>query len=426
VKHSPIARGRPTLVRMTSATYREVFAEPRFRALFAARTVWTVAGQLQIVTLTVLVYRDTGSPLLAALAFGVGFLPQAFGGLLLGAVADRVPPRGLILGGYLLEAGVAATLALLHPPVGWALALVAVVGILAPVGNGASGRLVAGTLTGDAYVLGRAAISMSSSGAQLLGLAAGGLAVGALGPQRALLVAAAGHLLAAVVFRLGPAPGAPAEPASAVRVRLRPRGIGDAAGRAVRESWTGAVRLLADPPVRRLLLAQWLPPAFSTGGEALLVPYASARGWSAGSAGVLLAALPLGMLAGDALIGRLMAPAARERATPLLIALLGAPLPLLAARPALPVAVALLAVAGFGLAYLLGLQRPFLDAVPPGGHGQAFTLLSTGMMTLQGVGPLLMGLAAEAAGPAPVIAAAGGAILVVALLVWRSAPRPTG
>ncbi|MGK5672349.1 MFS transporter [Micromonospora sp. URMC 106] len=383
------------------ATFREVFAEPRFRAVFLARTVWMAASTVQIATLSVMVYRDTGSSLLGALAFGAGFLPQALGGIFLGAVADRVRPHRLILGGYLLEAVIAATLALVHPPVGWALALVAAVGVAAPLCNGATGRLIADTLTGDAYVLGRAAVSMSSSGAQLVGLAAGGLVVGALGPQRAFLAACAGHLLAALVFRLRPARAASPAPPS----------------RPIRDGWAGASRLIADRAVRRLLLAQWLPPAFSTGSEALLVPYASTRGWPPGAAGVLLAAMPLGMLIGDAVMSRLVRPAVRERTVPLLIALLGAPLPVLVARPPLPVALVLLAISGSGLAYLVGLQRPFLDAVPPDARGQAFTLLSTGMMTLQGIGPLVMGLGAEALGPAPAIALAGAAIVLIGLML---------
>jgi predicted MFS family arabinose efflux permease len=133
--------------------------------------------------------------------------------------------------------------------------------------------------------------------------------------------------------------------------------------------------------------------------------------------------MPSGMLIGDAVMSRLVRPEVRERTVPLLIALLGAPLPVLVARPPLPVALVLLAAAGFGLAYLVGLQRPFLDAVPPDARGQAFTLLSTGMMTLQGIGPLVMGLGAEALGPALAIALAGAAIVLIALMLRATASR---
>lgn len=42
-------------------------------------------------------------------------------------------------------------------------------------------------------------------------------------------------------------------------------------------------------------------------------------------------------------------------------------------------------------AYGLGLQRPFLDALPQDGPGQAFGLLGSGSITLQGVGPACFG-----------------------------------
>jgi hypothetical protein len=86
------------------------------------------------------------------------------------------------------------------------------------------------------------------------------------------------------------------------------------------------------------------------------------------------------------------------------------------------VAVGLLACSGAGFAYALGLQRPFLRAVPDAARGQAFTLLSTGLMTLQGLGPVVAGAAAELAAPAVVIAAAGLATMVVAVTVVRVRP----
>ena len=49
------------------------------------------------VALTILVYRRTGSPLLASLAFALGFLPFLLGGGLLSSVVDRVRPRRLVV-----------------------------------------------------------------------------------------------------------------------------------------------------------------------------------------------------------------------------------------------------------------------------------------------------------------------------------------
>jgi MFS family permease len=439
------------------ATYREVFAEPSFRTLFAARTSAISATSLQIFALSVLVYTTTESPLLSAVAFGAGFLPQFAGGLLLGSLTDRLRPRPLIVAGYTVEAALSAVLALADLPVGIALALVAAIASVTPVFAGAAAKVIAERLTGDAYVLGRAVSSMSSSFAQLLGLAGGGVAVAALGARHALLLAAALFLLAAAVVQAflptAPAPAAPSPAAplpggpvsgrpaptgtsvhaAAVSGRPVPTGApvsggpdpggpavtesGPDGGRpnAVRDSWNGATAMLADSTIRRLLLAQWLPSALVVGAEALLIPYSADRGFAPGAGAVLMAGPAVGMLLGDLVVGRFVSPVRRERLSGPLVLLLGAPLLLLPAGPPLPVTAALLVLSGFGFAYSLGLQRAFLEAAPENRVGQLFALLSTGLMALQGVGPLLAGALAELTTPATAIACAGAATMLVAV-----------
>ena len=395
---------------MPKATYTTVLAEPAFRTMFGTRTLGIAAETLRILALSLLVYEQSRSPLLGALAFGAGFVPQAAGGLLLGAVADRIPARPLLVCGYGLEAVVALVLALGGLPVGASRVVVAAVACLTPVVTGAGGRLVATVLTGDAYVLGRSVLGMASSGAQLLGLAAGGVAVAALGPRHALLVSAGVHVVSALWARIG-------LPASA---------RAEASRGAVRASWAGSRRILGDRVVLRLLLAQWLPCAFVTGGEALLVPYASTRGFPSAWAAGLLAAMPVGMLLGDLLVGRLVAPPARERLVQALEVMLGAPQIAVAAGPPMPVVIGLLVLAGGGFSYGLGLQRAFLGAVPQDVRGQGFAVLSTGLMTLQGAGPALFGALGEWTGPAIAVACAGAATAATAALMPHRTRSPGG
>ncbi|MFB7277971.1 MFS transporter [Streptomyces hydrogenans] len=406
------------------ATYREVLAEPRFRLLFATRTVAVTADALRITTFSVLVYAATGSALLSALAFGIGFVPQMFGSLLLGSLADRLPPHALITGGYGLTCAAALLLALVRMPTVASLGVVALVALATPVFHGASSRLVAQSLQGDAYVLGRSLNNIAASGAQLFGLALGGAAVAALGPHRALAVSAVLYLGCAL--------------ATLMRLpRLRWEGFdgthGSARGGdgAVRASLRGAVMLLRARTVRRLVLAQWLPPAFVAGAEGLIVAYAGGRHFAPGWYAVLMGCLPAGMLVGDLLMGRLLRPPARERLVVPLIALMGLPLVGFAAEPGTGVSSCLLLLCGFGFAYGLGLQRPFLDALPQHGQGQAFGLLGSGSMTLQGVGPACFGAVAAGIGTSGTIALAGGAAALTAgwILTWHppasSPPAPT-
>ncbi|MGM0347043.1 MFS transporter [Streptomyces sp. Adlamb9] len=399
------------------ATYREVLAEPRFRLLFTTRTVAITADSLRITTFSVLVFTATGSALFSALAFGISFLPQLFGSLLFGSLADRLPPRALIAGGYALECAAAVLLALVRMPIAASLGVVALIALATPLFSGASSRLVARWLKGDAYVLGRSLNNMASSGAQLFGLALGGAAVAVLGAHRALAVSAALYLGCALAVRLRLPrlePGASGGTSGGAR--------GD--GGAVRASLRGAGLLLRGRTVRRLMLAQWLPSAFVAGAEGLIVAYAGGRHFAPGWYAVLMGCLPVGMLIGDLLVGRLLRPPTRERLVVPLVVLMGLPLIGFAAEPGVGVSCALLLLTGSGFAYGLGLQRPFLDALPQDGQGQAFGLLGSGNMTLQGIGPACFGSVAEGIGTGGAIALAGGAAALTAgwILSWRQAP----
>jgi hypothetical protein len=99
--------------------------------------------------------------------------------------------------------------------------------------------------------------------------------------------------------------------------------------------------------------------------------------------------------------------------------LLGAPLIAFAFRPPLEAAGVVLFVSGAGYAYTLGLQRAFLDAVPERLRGQGFGLASTGLMGGQGLLPSAIGAAATVLGPGAAMAAAGGAVVLAALIMPR-------
>ena len=408
--------GAPAQQRKT--TYREVFAQGRFRLLYCATGTVVAGHTLQIMALSVLVYHQTRSPLLGAVTFGIAFLPQLLGGTLLGSLADRARPRRLILAGYATECASALCLAVVPMPVPARLALVACVGFLTPLYLGATNRLIAdvfvpasGADSGnhDAYVLARSMMQVTASGAQLAGLAAGGVAVAALGARHSLLITASLFVLAGLLIRLR-------------LPDLDATDHQDTAGEsrsALRRSADVNKTLIASPEVRRLLLAQWLPPAFATAAESLLVPYANVRGYPAGTSGLLLACLPVGMILGDVLVGRLFTPGTRERLTPWLVLMIGSPLLAFALHPPLPVTLGLLAITGFGFSYALGVQRRFIDAVPAASRGQAFTLRSSGLMTAQGTGPAVFGALAQFSSIDMAIAFAGIATVLCVPLLRR-------
>lgn len=392
------------------ATYRAVLGVPAFLAVFTVRSLSIVAETLRVLALSVLVLSETGSPALAAFAYGAGFLPQAVGGVLLGALPDLVPPRVLMTIGYLLEAAAAATLAVAGLPAWACLLVVASVATITPAFNGSAGRVVAQVLTGEHYVLGRSLLMVSASLAQLAGLAAGAAAVGLLGPRHTLIACAAVHLVAVLVTWL------------TVPTRRMPARTGVPL---MRRGWQTTGRLLADRPLRILLLAMWLPPAMVTGAEGLLVGYAPTIGLAPSGVGLLLAAVLVGLLVGDVVMARLVRPAPRARLVAPLVALLGLPLLGFAASVGPVLACGLLLLAGCGFGYSVELQRRFVEAVPERTRGQGFALMSTGMMTAQGLGPLLFGMLSAFVPVGTAIATAG--VCAMAMAAWLATHGfPTG
>jgi predicted MFS family arabinose efflux permease len=387
------------------ATYRSVFAVGEFRVLFATLLMFVLGFEFEILGLSVLVYTQTRSAFWTAFAFSMGFAPQVLGGALFTSLADRLPPRLLISAGLFTRAAPGLVIGLWPAlPVPAMLALVAVAATATPVFTAAGSAVLPDVLDGDRYVLGRSMFSLTGSATQIIGLGIGGAILAALPAPRLLLAAGLSLLAAAVVARLG--------------LRPRPaRADGRARRGIVRATMAGNLELLADRTVRGLLLAQWLPAWFVTGAESLIVPYAGSLGLPPSSASPLLAATPAGMLLGDVVLGRFCRPAARQRLAFPLAALMGVPLLALAFRPPLPVTGAVMFACGFGFAYVLGVQQPFLDSLPDRLRGQAFGLNSTGMMTGQGLIPPVAGGLAAAFGAGPAMAVAGAVTILAALLL---------
>ncbi|MFF5215188.1 MFS transporter [Micromonospora sp. NPDC000442] len=389
------------------ATFRDVFAVAEFRVIFASYGIFIIGETVKMLALSVLVYERTGSGLLAALAYVTGFLPHALGGLFLLALADRWPARALIVGYDLVRLAMVAVLALGALSPSAMLGLVAVVALFGPVSSASRTALLPEMLHGDTYVLGRSLLTVASGGTQVAGFAVGGLLLGLVGPYGALWLTAATCGLSALLVRFG----LDHRPARAGRMGGGPR-----AG-AFRETLRVNRQLLADRRICGLLLAQWLPGSLLVGAEGVAVPYAADLGPGA-NAGILLMAGAGGMLVGDLLVGRFVVPARRERLTPWLALLLGVPMLAFLARPALLPAATLFAVATAGFAYQLGLARRFLDAVPEVRRGQAFGLVSTGMMAAQGLAAAGAGALSEVLAPGVVMAGAGAASIIATLLLW--------
>jgi MFS family permease len=397
------------------ATFGEVFAVREFRVLFGSFTLLVAGDTVKMLAFSVLVYARTGSPGLSALAYMSGFLPYVIGGIFLLSLADRVRPRRLMIVGELVRVAVCLALGFAGLPIWAMLLLVVVTGALSPVFGAARTATLPDLLPGDAFVLGRSVLTVTSAAAQIGGLAAGGAVLTVAGPGGALLITAALSATSALVLRFG-LPDRPARAAGSLPVQGVPVNP-------VRATLRVNRLLLADGRVRGLLLAAWVPVMFVAGAEAVVVPYLSQRG-APSQAGLVLAAFAVGMAAGDFVVGRFAAPALRERLSFPLALAVGVPMLGFATRPGLAWCLALAVLTGLCLAYNLGLQRRFVDGVPEDVRGQAFGLLTSGQMTTQGMGAALAGLLAEMVPAHLAIALTGvGGVLGALTLVRHLRPE---
>ncbi|MER5353685.1 MFS transporter [Kitasatospora sp. NPDC002551] len=385
-------------------TYRELFRRREFTALFLYSAAQTAAQTVAGLALGVLVFRRTGSPLLASLAMFGPALAHLLGAVTVLSAADRLPPRAALTGlGLLLAAGTGVQ-ALPGLPVAALFPVLLAFGVAGAAGGGVRYGLLHELLSQDGYLVGRSALNLAAGLVQIGAFAVGGALVAALAPSGALLTAAALHLLAAGTARAG----------------LRPRPPRAAGRPSVGGTWRVNARLWSSAPRRYVYLALWVPNGLIVGVEALYVPYRPE------AAGLLFAVGALGMLVGDVLAGRFLPARWRERLAVPLCALLAAPYLGFALEPALPQAAALVAVATVGYAAGLLLQERLVALTPPELSGQALGLHGSGMVALQGAGAAAAGALAEATSATTAMAGTAAASLAVTALLAPGLRRSRG
>lgn len=394
--------------------YGAVFAVREFRAVFAAHLLSLLGVVVSELALTVLVYDLTGSPLLSALTFALGMLPYLVGGTLFAGIADRYPARRVLVTCDLICAGCVAVMVLPGTPVAGLLVLRCLVAAVAPVFTGTRMAALTDILgEGELFVLGRSLLRIVSQSALLAGFGVGGLLLAVVSPRGAITITVATFLCSAALLRLG--------------TRDRPaRTGGGPGGTLLKESLSGARLVLGHRRIRALMLLFWLPPVFVVAPEALAAPYADEIGVGSTALGLLMCAMPVGSIAAELYAGAGLGPRARSLIVLPLAAAGLLPLVLYGFRPGVALAAVALVLAGAGSAYVIGLDQWFVEAVPDELRGRAMTLLTAGLMTLQGVGMALAGLAAEFFPVHQVVAGAGvlGTLCLLPLVaeVRRTAP----
>jgi MFS family permease len=386
-----------------------VFAVPEFRALWLAQLLSVIGDQFARVALTVLVFDETRSALLAAITFVVSVVPTFIGGITLAWLADRYPRRSVMIVCDLIRCALVLLMAVPGVPLAGLVALLFVVTLAGAPFTSARAAIYPDVLDGEKYVLGIAIGLTTLQFAQVVGFAAGGTIAGYFGTRTSLVIDAATFALSGLIVQAWVRP----RPAPAPVARDgRPGGLaGVLAG----------IRLVfANRMLRITMLFGWLA-AFYNAPEGVITPLARDLGGGTLAVGVILAAQALGETSGVLAFSRFVPPSARLRYMGPLAVATSAVLILFAWRPNLLYSLIILFVSGMCASYQLAANSGFVSAAPQEQRSQAFGLAQGGISLGQGIVMIAAGAAADSHSPARVIAVCGaiGAVLALVLaLSW--------
>ncbi|MEU6024971.1 MFS transporter [Micromonospora sp. NPDC048871] len=395
------------------ATFREVFAQGEYRAVFLASTLTWIGDYVAKAAVTLLVYRETDSVALSAAAFAVSYLPWLIGGPLLATIAERHRYRQIMVVCDLIRMALMLLIAIPGIPVPLILALLFATTLANPPSQAARSALMPLILPGDRLVVGISVNASVGQAAQVVGYLLGA-AVATVNTTAALVMNATAFAISAALVRFGVRDRAPAMPSTHRRHLLR-------------ETADGFQLVFRTPVLRAIAILVFGAMLCSIVPEGLAAAWANERADGGMHAGVaqalIMASSPVGFILGGLLMGRAVAPARRiALLRPLAVI---APLVLV---PALldppPAVVALLAAAcGFAVAGILPVANSlFVQALPHGYRARAFGVMATGVQVIQGAAVLATGLLAEHY-PIPIVVglwSAAGVVLMA--LVARSWP----
>ncbi|MFG1653611.1 MFS transporter [Micromonospora sp. NPDC049275] len=394
------------------ATFREVFAQREYRAVFTAGTLSWVGDYVAKAAVTLLVYQETSSVALSATAFAVSYLPWLLGGPLLAALAERHPYRRVMVTCDVIRMALMLLIAIPNLPVPAVLVLLFATTLANPPSQAAKSALMPQILAGDRLVVGLSLNASIGQAAQVVGYLLG-TGVASINPSAALLFNAATFGFSALLVRLG--------------VRHRPAAMTSAdRSHLLRETGQGFQIVFGTPVLRAIAVLVYSAMLFSIVPEGLAAAWANEGTKGSMDAGtaqaVIMAANPVGFILGGLLVSRIFGPARRlALMRPLAVF---SPLVLV---PALfdppPLVVALLAaLCGFAVAGMTPMANGlFIRALPNGFRARAYGVMATGVQVIQGLAVLVTGLLAERFSIPVVVgvwSAAGVLLMTVTALRW--------
>lgn len=402
VADAPVTRLPPMLRALRHRNYR---------LFFAGQLISLTGTWMQSVALGWLVLRLTNSPALLGLVAAASSLPVLLLSLNAGALVDQVSKHRLLLATQvvaMLFTAVLAGLTLAGVVQVWhVLALAALLGVVnafdAPARQSFTVEMV-----GREDLLNAIALNASIfNAARTLGPALAGVIVVLIGEGPAFALNAASYLFVIAGLLLMRLP--PYRPASGRR------------GGQLRE---GLAYIAGEPRVRALLLQAAAISLFCF-VQIPLLPYFARDifGAGAGGLGALSAASGLGALTAALMLAQLGDRVPRGRL--LVGAALAYPAVLIAftATRSLPVALVLLALAGWAGVTTMALTNTLIQSIVPDGlRGRVMSVFTLLLMGASPMGGMAAGVIAELVGSVPLVVAASALIgwAIVGWGAWRA------
>jgi MFS family permease len=374
---------------------RDVLRLPAFAVLFGAELQSIAGDQLARVALSVLVFARTGSAVATAATYAATLLPAVVGGALISRIGDRLPRRGVMITVDAFRALCFAAMAIPGVPLGAVIGLVVLSVAAGPVFTAAEVSDLSTRLTTEQFRLGTAARVMSNQGAQVIGFAAGGAIVAAVGPRLSLLVNAATFAVSVIAISwLAARPDGGARRADTGAPATARRDAAPFAG------------LWRTTRIRRLL-ALCCAVGFFVAPEGLAVPFAAAVRAPTYAIGVLLGAAALGAAVGAGAISTFVPAGRRESVAYGMAVLAGLPLIVTAVTGVWQIVACAWFASGFLVAYMVEVTSALVQAIPERHRAHYVGVAGAYLIGSQGVGLLVFGAVAAASTPAGAIAIAG-------------------
>ncbi|MFI5936949.1 MFS transporter [Actinoplanes sp. NPDC051494] len=369
-----------------NGSYRDLFAVREYRAMYFSLLVNWVGDYLARAAIIVLVYQRTESVTLSAASFAISYLPWIVGGPVLAAVAERYPYRRVLIVADLARAVPIALIALPGIPVPVILVLLFLTMLGAPPTQSARSALIPLVLERRLVITGLALNASTAQAAQVFGYLAGAILAAGFNPRFCLALDAVSFLVSAAILTAW--------------VKPRPAAVVTRRQHLLRETAEGFQLVFRTPLLRSIAVMVFALTTFT------ILPEGLAAGWAAvfhedpGSRGfdqgLIMAAGPIGYVAGSLAVGRIATQAGKHRLVKPFAALAPLALAFTAFAPnAITVAV-LVAVSGVAQGVLVpALNGTFVLALPHGYRARANGVMQSGLQLSQGASVMVTGVLAQ-------------------------------